>query len=148
MISRVLVSSDGRATGALSVSTKTAGRTYVGIASYDGDRHVSTVRGEVPSLARPPFATVTSMPGDTPIAKLIAAHEPMPGAREVATLADAMARLVEVRERTQAWRATQAPDELLDADLRALLGPRYANGAKRWAARLRDKLPQATARRV
>ena len=147
MISRVHVSGEGTTLATLSASLLTV-RTYVGLGSYDGDSHVSTVRGEVPSLARPPFVTVTSLPQDASIAKLVAAHQPMPGARVVTSLDDVLARLAEVRTRTQAWRAAQPPDELLDADLRALLGKAYENGAKRWAARLRDKLPQATARRV
>jgi len=148
MISRVHVSSDGRTLATLSASLQAPVRTYVGLGSYDGENHVSTVRGEVPSLARPPFVTVTSLPQDASIAKLVAAHPPMPTARVITSVDDVLARLAEVRTRTQAWRAAQPPDELLDADLRALLGKAYANGAKLWAARLRAKIPQATARRV
>ncbi len=148
LISRVLVSADGKTTAGLNASLLVAGRTYVGLTSYDGEQHVSTVRGEVPSLARPPFVVVTNVPQDASIAKLVAAHQAMPEARAVSSIDEAMARIDELRARTQAWRATQPPDELLDADLRMLLGKGYAHGGKRWAARLRSKLPQATARRV
>lgn len=147
MASWVLVSGAGTTVATLSVALKSR-RTYVALGSYDGDRHVSTVRGEAPALARPPFVDVTYLPGDTSIAKLLAAHVPPAGALVVASLDDVLARVRDLRERTQAWRAAQSPDELLDADLRALLGKAYDKRGKVWAAKLRDKLPQATARRV
>lgn len=148
LISRVLVSADGKTTAGLNASLVVTGRTYVGLTSYDGEQHASTVRGEIPSLARPPFVAVKHVAQDMSIAKLVAAHEVMPAARAVSSIEDAMARIDELRARTQAWRAAQPPDELLDADLRMLLGKAYTHGGKRWAARLRSKLPQATARRV
>ena len=148
MVSRMLVSHDGLTLSGLSVTIKNPTRVFVALSSYTGERQYGTTRGEVPSLARPPFVTITNLPLDTTIGKLVAAHQPPEGARPTATLEDVLARLVELRERTVAWRAAQPPDELLDADLRALLGKAYDKGGKIWAAKLRDKLPQATARRV
>ena len=148
MATRLFVSADARTVGGLSVAAKSASRVLVAVSSYTGEQQISTRRGHVPSLAVPPFMQITSLPPATPIRELVAAHHAPTDARPVTSLDDALARLVELRERTLAWRASLPPDELLDLDLRGLLGKQYDTSGKLWAARLRDKLPQATARRV
>lgn len=146
MVSRMLASGDGLTLAGLSVTVKNPTRVYVALSSYTGERQHGTTRGEVQSLARPPFVTITSLGLDTPIAKLVAGHQAPQDARVIATIDDVVARLVELRERTVAWRAAQPPDELLEADLRALLGKAYDRGGKLWAEKLRDKLPEARLR--
>jgi hypothetical protein len=148
MATRMFVSADGATVGGLSVTAKSARGVLVAVSSYTGEKQISTRRGQVPSLAVPPFVQITSLPPATPIRELVAAHHAPADARRVETLEDMLARLAELRERTLAWRASLSPDELLDADLRGLLGKQYETTGKLWAARLRDKLPQATARRV
>ncbi|MBV8763012.1 MAG: hypothetical protein JO257_37345 [Deltaproteobacteria bacterium] len=147
MVSRMLVSHDGVTLAAISVTRKNPTRVFVALSSYTGERQHATTRGEVPSLARPPFVSITNLPPDTSIEKLVAAHVAPEGARVTASIDDVLARLAELRERTVTWRASQSPDELLDADLRALLGKAYDKGGKMWAAKLRGKLPEARLQR-
>lgn len=53
----------------------------------------------------------------------------------------------ELSERTARWRATQDREALLEADLRSILGPRYARMGKRINAKLGSLIPRATLRR-
>lgn len=148
IVLRALVSADRRTVASTAVSVKPGNQVLVALSSYTGEVQVATRRGHVTSLAVPPFVRIIEQPPATPIRDLVAAHQAPPDARPIETLDDVLARMVELRDRTLAWRAAQPPDELLDADLRALLGSHYDQRGKLWAARLRDKLPQATARRV
>jgi hypothetical protein len=48
-----------------------------------------------------------------------------------------------MRERAIEWRLAQPPAALLDADLRSMLGERYAKYGPKLAASLAHEIPQA-----
>lgn len=96
--------------------------------------YLATVRG-APGVrpAPPPFVRRTDVPGTRPFAELLAAHDAaiaasgVPRARlEVRTTADGAVSLYgEQHASISAWRASQPPAALLDADLREILGARH-----------------------
>jgi hypothetical protein len=65
------------------------------------------------------------------------------GLVRVTTAAQLHAEVGRMRERTIAWRAAQAPETLLDRDLRSLLGQRYDSLAPRLAKHLAIEMPTA-----
>ena len=145
LASRAFVSADGTTIATLSVSAKARGHVMALFSSHCGERQIATSRGAVPSLAKPPFVEYEALPVKTSLAAVFEAHvgRPRPDAAAITTIDQLLARANELRERTLAWRAAEPPDELLDADLRAMLGPAYASSGKMWFAKLRGKLPEA-----
>jgi len=63
--------------------------------------------------------------------------------RQLHTQADVCAWLTDHAHRVAAWRYTQAPNALLEWDLRQLLGPRYDRDAPVVARHLQIELPTA-----
>ena len=61
----------------------------------------------------------------------------------VRTLDELQAELRRVRARTIAWRQAQAPQTLLDRDLRSILGAKYDALGPRLATKLAVEVPQA-----
>ncbi len=117
--------------------------------SYAGDEVFATRRGKQRSLAEPP--TMHRQALDLPPDQLLARHRTfarLDGAARIATRDELIAQLAKARANAARWRDVQPPDELLDADLRAVLGDLYPKVGKAWARRLRGKLPQATLRRA
>lgn len=128
--------------------TDAAGTTFGWIAPFDvdGQRHIlivlmsheldaQTITSRQPlasTLTRPPFVTLQHLPPATSFAQVVAKH------RDKAQLGDAdrghvpaksfdqiVAELDRMRDKVIAWRSEQPADELLDSDLRSLLGPQY-----------------------
>lgn len=114
---------------------------------YDGQRHIvvvlmshelaaQTITSRQPAaslLSRPPFVDMQTLPLTTSLAETVAKH------RKRAQLDDAERAFIPVRTFEQltteldrmrskviAWRKAQPADELLDADLRTLLGSQYS----------------------
>ncbi len=119
------------------------------LASYAGDRIFSTGRLPYGALAEPPFVTRQMLDAKQSIADMAARHRTLAGDQpldRIASLDELLARLATNHDRIVAWRAAQAPDELLDLDLKSALGDAYARHGKPWARRLRGKLPEATLR--
>jgi len=122
--------------------------------SYGDGATFATTRGPQASFAAPPFAHRNVLAADLPHAQLVAGHRAFAHAGDaaksfvrIATRDDLLAAQVTARASIARWRLAQPPDELLDADLRAMLGEHYAKLGKIWARRMRDPLPEATVRR-
>ena len=97
------------------------------------------------------FVHLETVAGDVAMTALVAAHGTLVSAATlvgIATVGELVAAIGESRAKRVSWREALPPDELLDADLRAILGDQYTTLGKIWARRLRGRLPVATARRV
>jgi hypothetical protein len=131
--------------------SRTAPQTLrVSLSSYGAEQQFTTSRGgDGRSLAMPPWLHVKRLESGTSIADLLQEHTAfLPvDLRVLATLDDVLANIANQRERIQRWRDTQPPDELLEADLRGLLGAHYAKAGRYWSRKLRGKLPDAMLRR-
>ena len=121
------------------------------VVSRRGDEVYQTRRSfAAVALAQPPWAHRQTVRTGLTLAELLAHHHELVGDRpelaQVASLADLARELTETRARNQAWRNAQDPAELLDRDLRGILGKHYDGplGAK-LARRLAVELPRARA---
>lgn len=102
--------------------------------SHELDRQTITSRQPPSSsLARPPFVDTQRVPVATSLTETIAKHRKrIAGGDEerafipAKTFAQIEAELDRMRGKVTAWRRSQPVDELLEADLKALLGPQYA----------------------
>lgn len=120
------------------------------LVTYRDDDRYATRRTKMGTLVEPPFVHVQSLANDTPYAKAVDEHKkfaPREAAHRIATLDDAVTELAKFRAKVVSWRGSKSPDELLDLDLRAVLGGKYDQLGKMWARRLRGQLPEATLHR-
>jgi hypothetical protein len=129
-------------------------RPWLWVGSYRADERFASWRGPG-DFALPPNVHVQQLGPDATTTEVVRRHrdfartqQPEHGLVHLASLDDVVAQFTAWDENLFAWRAAQPPDELLDADLRAVLGDRYERVGKRLARRLRDDLPQATALRL
>lgn len=113
-----------------------AGKREIVIVLMSHELAAQTITSRAPrasALTRPPFVRVQHVDLTASFADVVAKH------REAADLDDDTRGFVPVRTFEQvshelermrgkviAWREQQPPNELLDADLRSLLGPQYA----------------------
>jgi hypothetical protein len=149
-IVRVFVDAAGTTCAQLSVFANHPRRRYLTVVTYRDDDLHTTRRSQQGTLAEAPFSHRLSLANDTPYSKVVEEHRkaaPADGAHKIATLDDAIAQLTRFREKTVAWRGSKSPDELLDLDLRGVLGDKYDKLGKMWTRRLRERLPEATLRR-
>lgn len=112
----------------------------------------NTRRGLAPSVAAPPTLHRQVVDAAVPLADMIARHKSLvPPGIELVTIGscdELVAQLVKHRRRTIEWRAQQAPDDLLDQDLRGLLGEENYRRFGAWfTRRIRTPLPTATLKR-
>jgi hypothetical protein len=126
--------------------------TAVILCSSTQDQMFSTTRGGR-FLTDPPFVHRQTLAADLSHGELVRRHRAFAKLDEVGrtfdrvtTAKDVLEQLASSRTRVAEWRAAQPPDELLDADLREILGEQYGKLGKIWARRLRDELPRATVR--
>jgi hypothetical protein len=144
---RAFVDKAGTTCAIVGVTRKTA-EPALAFSSYVGDEVFSTRRGSGRMLAEPATMHRQNFAEDVP--QLLARHRtfaPLEGSSSIASLDKLLFELAKVRASIVRWRDAQAPDELLDADLRCVLGDLYPKVGKAWARRLRGKLPEATLRR-
>jgi hypothetical protein len=140
----------GHVVAGLMVTSTQPKRVRISLSSYGADDQWTTMRGgDGRSLAMPPWLHIVHMDAGDSVADVVQEHTAFlpPDLRVLATLDDVLANIATQRERVQRWRDAQPPDELLDADLRGLLGEHYAKSGAYWSKRLRGKLPDATLRR-
>ncbi len=116
--------------------------------SHAGDRWTLTrfLPRRAPALAQPPYIDRAEHVGGR-LAEAFATHRARvpDGAIAVRTLDDGVRELADLRTRTRAWRDAQPPDQLLDSDLRAVLGIHFAHLGPIMARRLGVRLPEARA---
>ncbi len=150
LVVRALVDPTGTICASASVA-RGSDKTSIGLASFSPDDMLSTQRGRQARLAEPPFVRRQTLAADVTHEQLVAKHRAVAGddaaLDRIASHHDLIAELLRIRARVIDWRNAQPPDELLDADLRNVLGDVYERSGKIWAHRLRDRLPEATLRR-
>jgi hypothetical protein len=116
--------------------------------SHAGERWTLTrfLPRRVAALAQPPYIDRAEHVGGR-IADAFATHRArVPGgAIAVRTLDEGLRELADLRARTLAWREAQPPDQLLEDDLRAVLGIHFARLGPIMARRLGVRLPEARA---
>lgn len=101
--------------------------------SHELDAQTITARQPLGStLSRPPFVTLSHLPPATSFQQTLAKHRAKAGLGEAArafipvkTFEQIEHELDRMRDKVIGWRKAQPEDELLDADLRSLLGPQY-----------------------
>lgn len=126
-----------------------AGTTFGWIAPFDvgGQKHMvavlmshelgaQTITARQPPaslLARPPFVSMHTLPLSTSLTETYTRHKKFAGIDDddrafipVRTFDQLVAELGRMRSKTIEWRRSQAADELLDADLKSLLGAQYS----------------------
>jgi hypothetical protein len=136
-----------------------AGTTFGWVAPFDvdGQHHVvvvlmshelasQTITSRQPAaslLSRPPFIDMQTLPLATSLTETLAKHrkraqldDPERAFIPVRTVEQLATELDRMRSKAIAWRKAQPADELLDADLRSLLGSQYS----RLAGPLRRRL--------
>jgi hypothetical protein len=113
--------------------------------SHELDRQTLTSRQPPASLlSRPPFVDMQSVPTHVSLTELVSRHRKRAELDNndrafvpVKTFDQLTAELDRMRSKTAAWRKAQPADELLEADLRSLLGAQYAKLAGPLRRRLR-----------
>lgn len=125
-----------------------AGNVSLVSASAAGDIVLSGRRDDDSGFATPPHADVAALPAHTPLPEVVEWHRTR--ARGLTdrvayrSLDDVLASHLTTRARTVAWRRTQSPDTLLEADLRGVMGPAgFAAEGRLVMDRLRAPVPQA-----
>jgi hypothetical protein len=146
VVYRALIEPDHNVVAFLSVFVKTE-TVLLNLASYTDTEVFHARRGAWRTLSDPPFLHRKILAKDASVESLLVEHRALVGSEPLVRIesrAELVAILAKIHERTASWRATQAPDALLEADLRSLLGERYPQAGKTWAGKLRDRLPAAT----
>jgi hypothetical protein len=129
------------------VTTRAGMRPIVALISHGAERAVFTLCSPVgaPGLAQPPFVDRVVVAGPLKLGDALTRHRgrvPV-DAQSAATLDDATAAVQRLRAQTITWRDAQAPTELLDQDLRALLGKHYPRLGPAMTRRLAPEIPVA-----
>jgi hypothetical protein len=122
--------------------------------SYSPSGEFSTFRRPHADLAQPPFSHQQIVEADLSYAQTAVQHRAFLASKNVedilvriGSLDVLLNELHRGETLIREWRAAQQPDALLEADLRALFGPRYERHGKRWKRRLTRPLPKATMKR-
>jgi hypothetical protein len=121
-----------------------AKHTVIVLMSHELDSQTITARQPLAStLSRPPFVTLQHVAPATSFQQTLAKHRAKAGLEDserafipVKTFEQICHELDRMRDKVIAWRTAQPAGELLDADLRSLLGSQY------------DKLAPAVKRRL
>jgi hypothetical protein len=147
---RWFVDADGTTFGWIAVAPTPLGLRDVAMLMTGGERTAITLctpRG-APGLAQPPHVDRVVREGFLDLKAALAEHAKRKpaDAKKVTSIDDAFAVVEDVRARTATWREAQAPDALLDQDLRAVLGRHYEKLGKTLAKRLASDLPEARVR--
>ncbi|HEY1546980.1 MAG TPA: hypothetical protein VGG28_04140 [Kofleriaceae bacterium] len=108
----------------------------------------TTLRGARARLATAPEVRIVEHPLDSAVPYLVMQHavliKAVPALMRLDTIEALLAQVAANHDATRTWRDAQPPDELLDADLRALLRNQYDRIGAIWLQRLRSRIPAAT----
>jgi hypothetical protein len=112
--------------------------------SHELDRQTITTRQPRASmLSRPPFVELAQVPVASSLTEALSRHRARAKVDDserafipVKTFEEVRHELDRMRDKTNAWRRAQPPDELLESDLKSLLGPQYGRLAEPLKRRL------------
>jgi hypothetical protein len=108
----------------------------------------TTLRGARARLALSPDVRVVEHSIEASVPYLAVQHtaliKAVPALVRLDTIEALLAQVAANHHATRVWRDAQPPDELLDADLRALLRGQYDRVGAIWLHRLRSRIPAAT----
>jgi hypothetical protein len=134
-----------------SLSLTPQGRWRMSLCSYSDDQMFSTDRGQRPHLAPSPGVYRQTLAPLLPFAQVVDRHRTFATGSSLVRIASQAALIMELQRwhaKSVRWREAQAPAELLEADLKNVLGDAvFARFGKSWVRRLRGRLPEATLRR-
>jgi hypothetical protein len=124
------------------------GVTYLLLESYTADAEYITHVGN-PVRASAPFSHQQTVQGPLPIRQIHALHRAFLGGTPVAiaSLDDLVRELRANHALFVRWREQLSPEELLDNDLKTVLGEQYRVFGPGWKRRLALRLPEATLRK-
>jgi hypothetical protein len=145
-LARVFADSARTTLAILAVHGSRPRRWSLAFITYRGDEQLTTERSSGGGLAQPPFVKTQTLPAETSDRELLEKHRVFAspdGATRMTAVEDVAAAMERVRAASLRWRAGLSPDELLDADLEAVLGEQYERTGKMWARRLRERIPDA-----
>jgi hypothetical protein len=128
-----------------------SGQAYVDLRSFaTSGARFTTIRGRRARLALPPDVHVAEHDAEMMIPTLMVQHRAAVRAETLLAVVSIEALLERVaagHDAARAWRDSQPPDDLLEADLRALLRGGYSRLGPIWLERLRSRIPMATVHR-
>jgi hypothetical protein len=148
---RWFVDANKTAFGWVGIAPHASGPVRLGmVMSCNAERIVATASTprSAPTLTRPPFSDREVVVGPLDLAALLATHYKRrpESADPVETLEGAFAMVERARARTAAWREEQPQDQLLDSDLKAVLGRHYDRLGPILRKRLAIGVPEARLR--
>ncbi len=147
-IMRAFVTPDHATVLYVSVYPANPGLVNILLESYaTGAEYITHVGNPVRASA--PFSHHQSLPATMPYRDVLERHRVFANAADIRITS--LDELVRELRRNHAmftrWRESLSPDELLEADLRTVLGAAYPIHGARWKRRRALRLPQATLRR-
>ncbi|MBA3501314.1 MAG: hypothetical protein M4D80_20845 [Myxococcota bacterium] len=131
------------------------GKLYLLLESYARDAEYITHVGN-PVRAQAPFSHHQTVSRDLPLREILARHREFVRASHLiargalaptASLDELMRELRANHALFVRWRESLSPEELLEVDLKTVLGEQYAVHGPGWKRRLALRLPQATLRK-
>jgi len=147
---RWFLAGDKTTFGWIALAQSIMGPTEVAMLMSVGERATITMCSPraAPGLAQPPHIDRVVRVGFLDLKAAFAEHAKRKpeDARTIESIDDALAAVEDVRSRTATWREAQAPQTLLDRDLRSVLGQHYDKLGKTLAKRLATDLPEARVR--
>lgn len=147
-IMRAFVDAYGTTIVYVSAYPQHPGVTYVLLESYTADAEYITHVGN-PVRASAPFSHQQSVQGPLHIRQIHALHRGFLGGTlaVIASLDDLLRALRANHALFVSWRESLSPDELLEIDLKTVLGDQYPILGPGWKRRLALRLPAATLRK-
>ena len=132
----------------ISAYPQSPGVLYMLLESYTPDAEYITHVGN-PVRASAPFSHQQSVQGPLPIREIITRHRAF--TPDKLAIIESLDDLVRALRSNHAlfvrWRETLSPEELLEIDLKTVLGEQYAIHGPGWKRRLALRLPAATLRK-
>ena len=147
-IMRAFVDAYGTTVVYISAYPREPGVTYMLLESYTADAEYITHVGN-PVRASAPFSHQQSVQGPLSIHQIHALHRTFLGGTPIviASLDDLVRALRANHALFVAWRESLSPEDLLEIDLKTVLGAQYAIHGASWKRRLALRLPAATLRK-
>ena len=148
---RWFVDADRTTIGWVGIAPHAGGSVRIGmLMSANAQRFVMTASSPrpAPSLSRAPFSDREVLVGPLDLAAALATHHKRrpDDADRIETLEEAFAMVERVRARSAAWRESQPQEQLLEDDLKSVLGRHYERLGPILKKRLALGVPEARVR--